>query len=131
MTRFVRGSMRETVPERLFATHTAPAPTAMPEGSRPTGISASTERVAGSIRDTVPSRLFATQIAASPAAIGPGPLPSGIVSVTAPAPAATIRLHRVVGAVGDPDGARADRHPGRVVADVDARAHALCSPCRP
>ena len=84
VTRFVRGSMRETVPERLFATQTAPAPTAMPDGSRPTGISALTERVAGSIRATVPSRLFTTQIAPAPAAIGPGPLPIGIVSVTAP-----------------------------------------------
>ena len=91
-TWFVRGSIRETVPERLFATHTAPAPTARPDGSRPTAITASTARVEGLIRDTVPSWLLATQIAASPAAIGPGPFPSGIVSVIAPAPAGAILL---------------------------------------
>ena len=90
-TRFVRGSIRETVPDRLFATHTAPAPTAMPEGRCPTGILASTARVEGSIRVTVPSRLLATQIASRLAAMAAGPSPSGIVSVTAPSPAATIR----------------------------------------
>ncbi len=73
--------MRDSVPERLFATYTDPAPTAMPDGSRPTSIVASTARVAGSIRDTVPSRLFATQIAPSPTAIGPAPLPTGLALV--------------------------------------------------
>ena len=36
MTEFVLGSIRETVPSRLFATHAAPSPKAIPSGrSRP------------------------------------------------------------------------------------------------
>ena len=31
------GSTRESVPSRLFATHTAPSPTAIPLGPSPTG----------------------------------------------------------------------------------------------
>ena len=37
-TRFARGSMRDTVPSTLFATQTAPAPTAIPVGPAPTSM---------------------------------------------------------------------------------------------
>jgi hypothetical protein len=39
------GSMRVTVPSPLFATQTAPAPTAIPRGPRPVGIVVVTARV--------------------------------------------------------------------------------------
>ena len=76
------GSIRDTVPSRLFATQTLPSPTAMPVGPRPTGIVVVTELVAGSIRTTAPSRRSATQTAPSPTAIASGPFPTGVVAVT-------------------------------------------------
>ena len=86
-TRFVRGSICETVPERLFATHRATSALRDAGGPLSDRNPTSTARVEGSIRVTVPSRLFATQIASRLATMGPRPSPGGIVSVTAPSPA--------------------------------------------
>ena len=76
-TRFVSGSMRETVPSSEFATQTAPGPTAMPLGSRPTSIRCTTTPVSGSTRETVPSSPFVTHTEPSPTATLVGPLPTG------------------------------------------------------
>ena len=55
MTEFVCGSIRETVPSRLFATHAAPLPKAMPVGPFPTGIAKTCFPVVGSTRTTWPA----------------------------------------------------------------------------
>jgi hypothetical protein len=49
------GSIRDTVPPKVFATHTAPAPAAIPLVPDPTGIVSTRACVAASIRDTVPA----------------------------------------------------------------------------
>ena len=51
-TEFVVGSIRETVPSRLFATQAAPLPKASPAGPFPTGIVCTTLPVVGSMRAT-------------------------------------------------------------------------------
>ena len=68
---FVFGSIRETVPSPLFATHAAPAPTAIADGPLPTGIAVEASD-AGLMRHTVPSPAFAVQIDPSPYAIALG-----------------------------------------------------------
>ena len=56
VTEFVSGSIRETVPSRLFATHAAPWPKAIPVGPLPTWIGAKTcLPVVGSMRTTWPA----------------------------------------------------------------------------
>ena len=50
-TRFVNGSMRETLGPPAFTTHTAPGDTATPTGCEPTWIVARTLFVAGSMRE--------------------------------------------------------------------------------
>ena len=56
VTEFVSGAIRETVPSRLFATHAAPSPKAIPVGPFPTGIGAkSCFPVVGSMRATSPA----------------------------------------------------------------------------
>ena len=54
-TRFVSGSMRETLGPPAFTTQTAPGETAMATGCGPTWIVARTLFVAGSMRETVSS----------------------------------------------------------------------------
>ena len=49
------GLILDTVPAKLFATHTARNPTAIPLGVETSGIVSTTECVARLIRDTVPS----------------------------------------------------------------------------
>ena len=84
--------MRETVPPRLFATHTAPPAAAMPVGPAPTAIVWVTAAERGSMRETVSSWVFATQTAPSPTAIADGPCPTRIGVATALAPAGSIRV---------------------------------------
>ena len=52
VTEFVSGSIRVTVPSRLFATHAAPLPKAIPVGPFPTWIVATCFPVVGSMRTT-------------------------------------------------------------------------------
>src|SRR5438552_18929484 len=75
-TRFVAGSILETLGPPAFATQTASGATAMPDGCGPTWIVAVTLFVTGSIRETVSSDGQESQTAPSqaPAASGPGPL---------------------------------------------------------
>ena len=70
--------MRVTVPSPLFATQTAPSPTATPAGDRPTGIVVVTARVAGSMRTTALSSVSATQTPSAPTAMPLGPWPTAI-----------------------------------------------------
>ena len=60
VTRFVFGSIRETVPPKRLATQTESGPVATVLGPRPTGMVKRTLLRSGSIRETVSSRLFAT-----------------------------------------------------------------------
>src|SRR6266446_5251855 len=64
----LRGSIRETVPSRLFATQTAPAPTATPLGPRPTGKVSAVETACGSIFASVRPELDVNQAASAPSA---------------------------------------------------------------
>src|SRR5256885_14487864 len=75
-TRFVAGSILETLGPPAFATQTASGATAMPEGCGPTWIVAVTLFVTGSIRETVSSDGEESQTAPSPAApaSGAGPV---------------------------------------------------------
>jgi hypothetical protein len=62
--------MRVTLLSPKLATHTAPAPTATPSGSVPTGIGRPTTRpVSGSMRVTVFATLLVTQTKPSPKAM--------------------------------------------------------------
>src|SRR5215470_9967651 len=54
-TRFVAGSIRDTLGSPAFATQTAPGVTAMPSGCGPTAMVAVTLFVSGSIREIVSS----------------------------------------------------------------------------
>ena len=76
------GSIRDTVPSRLFATQTLPKPTAMSVGERPTGIVVVTEFVAGSIRTTAPASRSATHTAPAPTATASAPSPTVIDAIT-------------------------------------------------
>ena len=67
-TRFVAGSIRETLGPPLFATQTAPGETEIPSGCGPTGIVAVTLFVCGSTRETVLSEGCETHTAPLPAA---------------------------------------------------------------
>lgn len=84
MIRFVRASMRVSVPESWFATHTEPPAIAMPDGSLPTATTATTAPVSGSIRAAVASRLFATQTAPGATASAAGPPPTSAVASLLP-----------------------------------------------
>src|SRR4051794_29007040 len=75
--------MRATLSSSVWATQTAPLPTAMPLAPGPTGTVAVTPFVAGSIRDTVASRSSATQTAPAPTAMPLGSLPTLILAFTA------------------------------------------------
>src|SRR4051794_24862355 len=76
-TSTLTGSIRETVPAAVFATHTRPPPTATAVGSAPTGI-VLVELVSGSMRVTASAPLSATQTAPSPNAMATGPRPTRI-----------------------------------------------------
>ena len=89
-TLLLRGSIRDTVPSRLFATQTPPKPTMTSVGARPTGMVVVTELVAGSMRTTVSSRRSATQSAPAPYAAAPDPRPTGVVPTTS-SPAGSMR----------------------------------------
>src|SRR6266480_44284 len=79
ITRFVAGSMRETVFEPTLGTKTVPsAATAGFSGWESTWIFASTFRVRGSSRQTESDRRFETQIAVFDAARERGPSPTRI-----------------------------------------------------
>jgi len=65
-TRFVLGSIRETVPSALFATQTVPAPTATLAGISPTPIVLMTRPLTGSRRKTELSAPFVSQTAPAP-----------------------------------------------------------------
>ena len=67
-TRFVAGSIRETLGPPAVATHTAPGETAIPSGLGPTWMVAVTLFVEGSMRVTVSSDGLESQTAPSPAA---------------------------------------------------------------
>src|SRR5580765_4582418 len=71
-TRFVAGSIRETLGPPAVATQTAPGETAMPSGCGPTGMVAMTLFVAGSTRVTVFNDGLESQTAPSPAAAASG-----------------------------------------------------------
>ena len=73
--------MRETVWSLAFVTQTAPSPTAMPAGRRPTRMK-SAASVAGSMRETVFALLLATHTELSSAAIAVGVSPTRIFFVT-------------------------------------------------
>ncbi len=74
----VSGLILLTVPSPLLATHTDPAPNAIPAGDRPTGIVAVTDREPGSIRTTASSSESTTHTPPAPTVIPVGPLPTGI-----------------------------------------------------
>src|SRR5439155_26018002 len=76
-TRFVTGSMRETLGPPPLATHTAPCDTAIPKGRDPTLIVAVTVFVPGSMRETVSSSTCVTHTAPLPTAASPHPGGSG------------------------------------------------------
>src|ERR1051325_11394976 len=79
-TRFVAGSMRETVLDRTLGTNTVPSPAiAALSGPWPTGIVATTLRVEGSMRETVLSSEFETQTAVGDTAVECGPFPTRTV----------------------------------------------------
>ena len=71
-----RGSIRDTLPEYWFATHTDAALAITADGPLPTGIVATTLRLAGSIFETVEARLFATHRSPSANAREAGPVPT-------------------------------------------------------
>src|SRR5690349_11907443 len=71
-TRFVAGSIRETLGPSAFATQTAPGETAIPCGCGPTLIVSVTVFVAGSTRVTLFSDGSVSQTAPSPAASASG-----------------------------------------------------------
>ena len=70
--------MRVTVPSRLFATQTEPAPTATPVGTWPTGVVVVTARMTGSIRATALPSTSTTQTPEPSTATAPGALLTGI-----------------------------------------------------
>ena len=53
VTRFARGSIRDTVPSPLFVAQTAPKPNATSNGARPTRIRFTTRSRVGLTRSTV------------------------------------------------------------------------------
>src|SRR5690349_6475518 len=69
---FVCGSICETVPSRLFVTHTKPPPIATPAGPLPTVIVCLTVSVAGSRWERELPSAFAIHTALPSAAIAPG-----------------------------------------------------------
>src|SRR5215471_6558638 len=71
-TRFVTGSIRETLGPPAFATQTAPGATAMPSGCGPLWMVAVTLFVSGSTREIVSSDEFDSHTAPSPAATASG-----------------------------------------------------------
>src|SRR6516165_6217199 len=77
LTRFELGSMRETVPSPLLATHTAPEPTARAVGWCPTSIWV-IEPDSASMRKTLLLPSFATHTAPAPVATAQGRLPTVI-----------------------------------------------------
>ena len=90
----VVGSIRLTVASPEFATHTAPAPTSMPDGETPTGIGAA-DLVRRSMRDTESSVEFVTQTLPNPAATAVGRWPTATVSAR-PVRARADDPHRVL-----------------------------------
>src|SRR5215213_5822723 len=82
-TRRVSGSIRDTVDHVLLPTHTAPSPTAIPNGRLPTVI-VSGRATPGRITETVASSEFATQSAPKPNAATSGSVPTRIESSTRP-----------------------------------------------
>src|SRR6266480_2000067 len=82
ITRFVAGSIRETVLEARLGTKTEPSSaTAGFSGCEPTWIFATTLRVRGSSRQTESERRFETQIPAGDAASERGPSPTRIATI--------------------------------------------------
>ena len=81
---FVGGSIRETVPSRLFVTQTAPPPVVIPLGPAPTPIVCTTAHFSGSIRETLLPSVFVTQTAPSPTATRVGVAPTGTCPVISP-----------------------------------------------
>ena len=88
----VSGSIRESVPLRLFATHTPPPPTAIPVGRPPTGIVSVTVAVRGSTRATDHPACSLPTPLRSPTATAAGACPTGAVSVIALALFGSIRV---------------------------------------
>src|SRR5437667_187472 len=82
ITSLLPGSIRDTVPSRLFATQTLPRPTVMSVGARPTRIVVVTEFVAGSIRTTAPARRSTAHTAPAPTAIASAPSRTAIDAIT-------------------------------------------------
>jgi len=83
-TALVCGSIRTMVLSRLSATQTAPAPTAIALGPRPTsptGIDATTT-LRGSIRVTLFSKLSVTQVLPKPVTTALGALPVASLPAT-------------------------------------------------
>ena len=66
MTEFVSGSIRETFPSRVFATHAAQSPKAIPVGPFPTWIDATCFPVAGSMRTNRPAARSLAQSVPAP-----------------------------------------------------------------
>ena len=82
MTEFVSGSIRETVPSRLFATHAAPWPKAIPVGPFPTWIGAKTcFPVVGSMRTTWPAARWLAHSVPAPKASSVAATWSGLVGL--------------------------------------------------
>ena len=87
--------------------------------ARPWTVAVTCVRWSGSIRETVPSSVLATQTAPAPKASAVGPLPTPIVCVTVVRDFGSTRTTPVLGAVADPDRARADGDAAPGGADVD------------
>ena len=68
----VSTSIRSTVPSAAFVTQTAPSPTAMPEGERPTGIVSATDPSSSRSRTTRSRSGSTTHALPKPIAISPG-----------------------------------------------------------
>ena len=94
VTEFVSGSIRETVPSRLFATHAAPSPKAIPVGPFPTWVAPTCFPVFGSMRTTLPTARWlahsvpapkASSVAATGSVLVRVPL-SGSILVIVPSP---------------------------------------------
>ena len=86
----VRGSIRETVSSCVFATQTAPAPTARAVGPCPTEVVPITApSLAGSRRVTVLSSESVTQTLPAPAAIALGSFPTEVLATTSSLSAST------------------------------------------
>ena len=120
-TRFVAGSIRMTVPSRLFTTHTWSTPAAIEEGPLPTLIGLMVAPDSGSTLTTAPASKSDTHTDPAPVATPVGVVPD------------RIRGRHVghgvdprqgaVEAVGHPDPAVVSRDVGRAVPDGDVRDH--------